>query len=345
VARDAVAGALGLPPEKVVVHPTLSGGGFGRRLWPDFVVEAALVSRAAGTPVKVVWTREEDMRHDFYRPASLHRLAAGIDGNGKLSAWQHRIVAPSINIQLFPEGTGENRWRDAVDGAAQLPYTVPSILVEYAMANTPVQILWWRSVYNSQNAFVNESFLDEIAVLAGKDPFEYRRELLPVDSRLRGVLELAAKKAGWGTPLPAGMGRGIACHACFGSFVAEVAEVSVDSNGGVRVKRIVSAVDCGRAVNPDGIRSQIEGGVIIGLTAALYGEITIENGRVQQGNYDAYKLLRYDETPEIEVHIVGSEKDPTGVGEPGLPPVAPAVCNAIYAATGKRIRRLPIRLQ
>jgi isoquinoline 1-oxidoreductase subunit beta len=344
VARGAVAEAMKVPFERVTLHPTLVGGGFGRRLWPDWVVEATMVSKAAGAPVKVVWTREDDMKNDFYRPASYHRLSAGIDAQGTLSAWQHRVVAPSITAQLMPQESREEQERDAVDGAVGLPYATPNLLVDYVMANSAVPILWWRSVYNSQHAFVNESFLDEIAALAGKDPFEYRRSLLPKDSRLRGVLELAAERAGWGKPLPPGMGRGIACHFCFSSYVAHVAEVSVSKEGKVRVHRVVSAVDCGRVVNPDGVVSQIEGGVLFGLTAASYGEITIAKGRIQQSSYDTYKLMQYDEIPEIEVHIQASDADPSGVGEPGVPPIAPAVCNAIFAATGKRVRKLPIRL-
>jgi isoquinoline 1-oxidoreductase beta subunit len=345
VARDAVAGVMGLPPEKVTVHPTLVGGGFGRRTWPDTAIESAQVSKAAGVPVKVVWTREEDMRHDLYRPASLHRLGAGIDANGKLNAWHHRVVAPSIIGQLFPQNGDPSQPPDIVDGAAQLPYATPSILVDYVVANTPVPVLWWRSVYHSQHAFVNESFIDEIAALAGKDPYEYRRSMLPDDSRIRGVLELAAEKAGWGKALPAGRGRGIACHKSFNTYVAQVAEVTVREGGAIRVDRVVCAVDCGLVINPDTVEAQMESGIVLGLTAALFGEITIKDGRIQQGNFDDYQLLRYDEVPAIEVHIVKSGADPTGVGEPGLPPLAPAVCNAIYAATGKRIRRLPIRLQ
>jgi isoquinoline 1-oxidoreductase beta subunit len=339
-----VADALKIPVEHVVLHPTLVGGAFGRRLWPDWVIESAMVSKAAGKPVKVIWTREDDMRHDFYRPASYHRISAGINADGTMSAWHHRIVGPSITAQLTPDASRENQERDAVDGAVGLQYATPNFLVEYVMANTSVPILWWRSVYNSQHAFVNESFIDEIAALARKDPFEYRRSLLPEDSRLRGVLELAAAKAGWGKPLPPGVGRGIACHFSFASYVAHVVDVSVANDGAVRVHRIVSAVDCGRVVNPDNVKSQIEGGALFGLTAALHGEITVRNGRIEQGNYDDYKLMGYGSIPEIEVHIQKSDANPTGVGEPGVPPIAPAVCNAIFAATGKRVRKLPIRL-
>jgi isoquinoline 1-oxidoreductase beta subunit len=346
-AQNAVAEATKLPLEKIKVHTTLLGGGFGRRLMPDFVSEAAHLSKAAGAPVQLVWTREDDMRHDFYRPASYHRLVAGIDKSGQLVAWTHRLVSPSISVQLFGEQDQPSR-PDAVDGAAQLPYHIPNILVDYVMANTAVPIGWWRSVYNTQNAFVNESFLDEIAAVAGVDPYEFRRRLLPENSRLFGVLELAANRAGWDKPPIAGRSRGIACHACFGSFFAEVAEVSVDdmgkaTPGRVRVHKVVCALDCGPIVHPDIIASQVEGAIALGLSAALKGEITIGKGRVQQGNFDDYPILSFDEMPEVEVHIFPSTATQGGIGEPGLPPVAPAVCNAIFAATGKRIRRLPIR--
>ena len=342
-ARRTAAQILGLPEEKVTVHVTLVGGGFGRRLMDDYVREAVEVSKAVGKPVQVVWSREDDMRHDFYRPASYHCVQAGLDAEGKLTAWSHRVVAPSITIQLFgPEARGDEPI-DAVDGAADLAYQVPNILVDYAMANTAVPIGWWRSVYNSQNPFVNESFLDEIAHAAGKDPLEFRRQLLPPDSRLRGVLELAAAKAGWGSPLPKGKGRGIAAHSCFGSWVADVAEVAVDAGGRVRVERVVCAIDCGQAVNPSIIASQLDGAVAFALTAALKSEITIEKGRAKQTDFVGFPLLRLDEMPAVEVHIVPSREAPGGVGEPGVPPVAPAVANAVFAATGKRVRRMPIR--
>ncbi|MBI5463467.1 MAG: xanthine dehydrogenase family protein molybdopterin-binding subunit [Ignavibacteriales bacterium] len=339
--QRAVAGVAGLPLEKVKIHTTLLGGGFGRRLMWDYTAEAAEVSKRIGRPVKVVWNREDDMQHDYYRPASYHRMEGALDSEGRLTSWAHHVVAPSISAQLFPNQPRQGP-PDAVDGAAQLPYAVPNILIDYVMANTPVPIAWWRSVYNSQNPFANECFIDEVAVAAAKDPYEFRLQLLPPASRLRAVLELAATKAGWGKALPSGKGRGIACHACFGSFIAQVAEVSIKKEGSVKVDRIICAVDCGQVVNPDTVKAQIEGGVIFGLTAALKGEITIKQGRVQQSNFDDYELLRFDETPTVEVHIRTSAEEPTGIGEPGVPPVAPAVCNAIFAATGKRIRRLPI---
>jgi len=340
--QGAVAEVAGLSPEKVIVHTTLAGGGFGRRLMVDYAIEAAQISKAAGAPVKVVWNREDDMRHDYYRPASLHRLKAGYDGTGKLTSWVHRIAAPSISAQLFPDAKPENP-PYAVDGAANIQYNVPNILVSYSMSNTPVPVGWWRSVYNSQNAFVNESFIDEVAAAAKVDPFDFRRKHLPEDSRLRKVLELAASEAGWGKPTGGGRGRGIACHSSFDSFVCHVAEVSV-SGKILRVHRVVSAVDCGIVVNPAILRAQIEGAVALGLTAALKGEVNIENGSAAIGNFDDYPLLIMEEMPEVEVHIIKSNEEPTGIGEPGLPPIAPAVTNALFSLTGVRIRKLPIRL-
>jgi isoquinoline 1-oxidoreductase beta subunit len=341
-AKQAVAGALGMPPEKVVVHIPLVGGAFGRRLLFDFAVEAAQVAKAVGVPVKVVWSREDDMQHDFYRPASLHRLSAGLDASGTVVAWSHRIVAPSIMGQIFPEEKQDEP--DAVDGAAQLPYGIPNVHVDYVMANTAVPVGWWRSVYNTQNAFANECFLDEVAAAAGVDPLELRRRLLPAGSRLRGVLELAADKAGWGTPAPAGRFRGLACHASFGSFAAEVVEVSVNAAGEPRVHRVVCAIDAGPIVNPDTIEAQVEGAIALSLGATLHGEITLAKGRVQQENFDSFPMLTAAEMPQVEVHIVPSQDVQGGIGEPPLPPLAPAVCNAIFAATKKRVRRLPVRL-
>ena len=343
-AQGDVAKLLGIPKEKITVHTTLLGGGFGRRAMPDFVVEAVHVSKAVGAPVKVVWTREDDMQHDYYRPASFHRVSAGLDDGGRLIAWSHRIVAPSVIAQVFG-GQPKPGEIDAVDGADELPYGIPNLLVDYVMVNTAVPVGWWRSVYNSQNPYVNECFLDEVAAATGKDPYELRRGLLKEGSRVRGVLELAATKAGWGKPLPAGHGRGIAAHFSFGSYIAQVAEVSVAKDGAVRVHRVVCAVDCGMFVNPDTIEAQMESGIVYGLSAALKGAITIDKGRVQQSNFHDYDMLRLDEMPAIEVHIVPSKEAPGGIGEPGTPPIAPAVANAVFAATGKRIRRLPMQAE
>jgi isoquinoline 1-oxidoreductase beta subunit len=325
------------------VHTTLSGGAFGRRLMFDFVVEAVRLSKAAGAPVQVVWTREDDMTHDYYRPASLHRLAAGLDADGRLVAWTHRVVAPSITAQNFPDEKAEEP--DLVDGAAQLPYAIPNLTVEAVQVDTPVPVGWWRSVYNTQNAFANEAFLDEIAAALHADPLELRLRLLPEASRLRRPLETAARRAGWGTPAPAGRFRGLACHTCFGSSVAEVAEVSVDERGQVRVHRVVAGLDCGPCVHPDCTAAQVEGAVALGLSAVLSGEITLAGGRVQQTSFDTYPMLDFRTMPDVEAHLVPSAEAVGGVGEPGLPPLAPAVCNAVFAATGRRVRRLPIRPQ
>ena len=339
-AQGEVAKALGLPEAAVTVRTTLLGGGFGRRAIPDFAVEAAQVARAAGAPVQVVWTREDDMRHDLYRPASRHELRAGLDAAGRLAAWHHRVRAPSIAAQLF--GGREGR-PDVVEGAADVPYAAGAVLVDCVTPGVGLRVGWWRSVYSSQNAFAEECFLDECAAAAGTDAVAFRRELLGKHPRLRRVVDLAAEKAGWGSPLPAGRGRGLACHVSFGSWVAEVAEVSVEK-GEVRVHRVVAAVDCGRVVNPDTVEAQVESAVVYGLSAALRGEITLERGRVREGNFDDYQPLRFDEMPAVEVHLVPSAEDPGGIGEPGLPPIAPAVANALFAATGRRFRRMPFRL-
>ncbi len=339
-ARSEVAKALGLPEEKVKVHVTFLGGGFGRRALFDFAVEAAQVSRAAGGPVQVLWTREDDVRHDHYRPAGRNELRAGLTADGKLAAWHHRVRTFSIGQQLF--GTPKRGDRpDVVEGAATTAYTAGAMRVEAAIPEIPLPLGWWRSVYASQNAFAEECFVDEVAEAAGKDPLAFRLALLPAASRLRGALELAAAKAGWGTALPAGRARGLACHSSFGSHVAEVAEVSVEK-GQVRVHRVVAAVDCGVALNPDSAEHQIEGAIVYGLSAALRGEITVSKGAVVQGNFDDYEPLRMSEMPAVEVHVVPSREAPGGLGEPGLPPIAPAVANALFALTGKRVRRLPI---
>jgi isoquinoline 1-oxidoreductase beta subunit len=342
-AQSAVAEALGLNPDQVTVHVTLLGGGFGRRFLPEEVVEAAQVSKAVGGPIKLVFTREDDMQHDWYRPVSLHRMWGGLDAAGKPTGWFHRVVAPSISEQRWPGSVVNGLDNDAVDGAADLHYAIPNLRVEYGMLATPVPVSWWRSVYASQTAFANESFIDEMAHAGGKDPVELRRSLLADSPRHLAVLNLAAEKAGWGSP-PAGRGQGVAIHHFFSdAIVAEVAEVSVDGNN-IRVHKVTCAVDCGLAVNPGNVVAQIQSGVIYGLTAALKGAITIEGGRVKQSNFHDYPVLRIDEVPVIDVHIVPSSDGPKGVGEPGVPPIAPAVANAVFAATGKRIRELPIKI-
>jgi isoquinoline 1-oxidoreductase beta subunit len=341
--------AAGLKPQQVKIHTMLLGGGFGRRAVPDshFVQEAVQVSKAVKAPVKVIWTREDDIRGGYYRPTAYHSISAALGADGKPVAWQHRIVAQSFIAGtpfepfIFKNGVDET----AVEGAAELPYEVPNLQVEWQQVKIGVPTLWWRSVGHSHNAFVIESFLDELANAAGKDPYEYRRSLLGKNTRHLAALNLAAEKAGWGKALPPGRSRGIAVHDSFGSYIAHVAEVSVSKKGEVKVHRVVCGIDCGPTVNPETVRAQMEGAIVFGLTAALYGEITFEKGRVQQRNFHDYPTLRMNEMPVVEVHIVPSNEKMGGVGEPGVPPVAPAVCNAIFAATGKRIRRLPIRAE
>ena len=349
--RDSVAQALGLDPDQVKVNVTLMGGGFGRRLEHDYAVEAALVSKAAQVPVKVLWTREDDMRSSTYRPPSLHQLSAVVDGAGWPLAFTHRIVAPSISAQKGQPGP--NGIDPDLPDEAAFVYGVPNVSLEYVAAETVVPLGWMRSVYALQAAFASESFIDELAAAAGKDPLEYRLHMLAKDqdipfftttwhtARMRGVLQLAADKAGWTKPLPAGRFRGIACFACFSSYVAEVVEISLEKEV-PRVHRVVAAVDCGQVVNPSILEQQIPGGVIYALSNALRAQITIEKGRVVQGNFDDYAPVRMDEAPVVEVYAVPSTESPTGIGEPSVPPLAPALCNAIYAATKKRIRALPI---
>ena len=332
----------GLPREKVLVHTTMLGGGFGRRGETDYVGDAVETSKAVGAPVKVIWSREDDMQHGYYRPYTYNVLQAALDAQGHAVAWTHRLVSTGLLAQRgAPLANGIDR--TAVEGAANMPYGVPDLQVEYHHRDMGVPVGFWRSVGASHNAFVVESFVDELAAAAAKDPLEYRRALLARSPRHRAVLELAAQKAGWGTPPAAGRHRGIAVAFSYGSYAAEVAEVSVGPDGRVRVHRVVCAIDCGVVANPDQVRAQMEGGIVYGLTAALYGEITIDRGRVQQSNFHDYPMLRIDEMPEIEVHIVESGEAPGGAGEPGTPPIAPAVTNAIFAATGTRVRSLPIR--
>jgi isoquinoline 1-oxidoreductase beta subunit len=331
----------GVAPEQVKVHTTYLGGGFGRRFELDFIQEALEASKAVGAPVKVVWSREDDIQHEYYRPASYHRMRAGLDARGQPVVWTHRVVAPSIMARVFPNTVQNGLDGEAVEGAVEMPYAVPNVHVDYVLTDTGVPVGFWRSVNHSFNAFAVESFIDELAHAAGQDPYEYRRMLLAAAPRYLRVLELAATRAGWGSTLPAGVFRGIAVHKAFESYVAQVAEVSVAADGTVRVHRVVCAVDCGPVVNPDTVEAQMQSGIVYGLTAALYGEIGIERGRVTQGNFHDYQMLLMADMPLIEVHIVPSTDPQGGVGEPGTPPIAPAVGNAIFAATGKRIRTLP----
>jgi isoquinoline 1-oxidoreductase subunit beta len=340
-----VAALLKLPLEAIVVHTTLMGGGFGRRLETDYVIEAVHVSKAVGAPVQVVWTREDDMQYGVFRPASLHRLQAGFDKNGQLISWAHRVVAPSVLERVAPKAVHNGLDPTAVEGATDLPYKCPNVLVDYHRTDTPIPVGWWRGVYNVQGAFASECFLDEVAHTAKADPLAFRLSLLDKSPRLKGVLTLAAQKAGWGQPLPKGRAQGIACYYYSGcnTYVAQVAEVSVAQDGTLTVHRVVCAVDCGLVVNPSGVEAQIEGAIAYGLSAILYGEITVETVWVMQRNFDTYPVVRMSEMPTVEVHIVPSTEPPGGMGEPGVPPLAPAIANAIFALTGKRVRRLPIR--
>ncbi|MDJ0862379.1 MAG: xanthine dehydrogenase family protein molybdopterin-binding subunit [Gammaproteobacteria bacterium] len=343
--QQAAARITGLAPEAVKIHTTFLGGGFGRRANPrsDFVSMAVETSKGIGKPVKLVWTREDDTRGGYYRPMHLSRLQAGLDAEGNLVAWTHRLVGESIMKGTpFEAFIKDGIDATSVEGAADMPYAVPHQLVDYHPIDNGVPVLWWRSVGHSYTAFAVEGFLDEVAVAGRRDPVELRLALLKEDPRQARVLQAAADKSGWGKPLPEGRGRGIALHKSFKSVVAQVAEVSVDNNGNPRVHRVTCAVDCGLAVDPDNIHAQMESSIVFGLSAALRGAITFEAGRVQQSNFHDYPLLRINEMPKVDVHILASDADLGGVGEPGTPPIAPAVCNALYAATGRRVRRLPI---
>jgi isoquinoline 1-oxidoreductase subunit beta len=340
------AGITGLKLNQIKLHTTLLGGGFGRRAVPDghFVSEAVQVSKAVKAPVKVVWTREDDIRGGYYRPRAYHTISAGLDAAGNPLYWKHNIVC-----QSFIAGTPFEAFimKDGVDGVAveganELPYQVPNHQLEWKQAPNGVPTLWWRSVGSSHTAFVVEGFIDELAKAAGKDPFEYRRMLMEKSPRQKKVLEYVAEKAGWKNPLSAGRGKGIAVHESFGSVVAMVAEVSIAKNN-LKVHKVTVAIDCGQVVNPDTIKAQMEGCVVFGLTAALYGEISFENGRVKQRNFHDYKMIRMYEMPVVEVHIMDSKEKMGGVGEPGVPPVAPAVMNALFTLTGKRVRTLPLQ--
>jgi len=338
----------GLDPQQVSIHTLYAGGSFGRRanVWSDYIVEAVSIAKAygaEGTPIKLQWTREDDLHGGLYRPMYFHKLEAGLNEKKELVAWRHVIVGQSI----MGGGPFEVMVKNGVDptsveGAATIAYDIPNIDVELSTTKTGVPVLWWRVVGSSHTTFAVEAFIDEVAHAAGKDPFTFRRDLLAHEPRLLAVLELAAEKAGWTSgPLPAGRGRGIAVGEAFKTFVAQVAEVTVDTAGQVSVDRVVCAVDCGIAINPDVITAQMEGGIGFGLGAVMYGAITLKNGRVEQDNFNNYRVLRINEMPKVEVHIVPSAEAPTGVGEPGVAPIGPAVANAIFAATGKRVHMLP----
>ena len=348
VDQGTAAQITGLKPEQVEIHTQFLGGGFGRRATPtsDFVREAVEVAKAAKLPVKTVWTREDDIHGGYYRPQFFHKVKVGLDAKGAPVAWQHMLVGQSFLIGTPFEGMVKDGVDPtAVEGVFDSAYLtdVPNHLVEHHAPKSPVTTLWWRSVGHSHTGFVMETLVDELAKAAGQDPLAYRRARLAKHPRHLGALDLAAAKAGWGTPLPRGRFRGLAVHESFNSYVAQVAEVSVDA-GRVRVHRVVCAIDCGTAVNPAGVVAQLESAVVFGLSAALHGEITMREGRVQQSNFHDYPALRLHEMPVVEVHIVPSTERPSGVGEPGVPPIAPAVANAVFAATGRRLRRLPLRL-
>ena len=330
--------ASGLPANKINLHTLYMGGGFGSRGGGAYVTETVGISKALGVPIKVTYTREDDLSTDRFRPASYMRFKAGMDSSGKLTAWTARVSCSSF------AGLRNGIDREGVAGIADIPYTVPNVQVEYREPGIKIPTNYWRSVGHSQNTFFTESFIDELAVEAGKDPVEFRRELLANQPRLLGALNLAAEKAGWGKPLPAGRAMGVAAVNCFGSFNAQIAEVSI-VQGKVRVHRVVSAVDCGQAVNPAGVEQQMQSAIVYGLSAALRGNITFEKGRVQQTNFHQYEPLRIDEMPVIETYIVPSTNNPGGMGEVGTPAIAPAVGNAIFKATGKRVRRMPFSLE
>ena len=353
--QRAVAQVLSMPPEKVIVHTTLMGGGFGRRYMADYPAEAAQIAKVVQKPVQLVWTREDDMTHDFYRPATCHRFRGAVDATGRPVAWSHTIA--STSIRAFWGGPSAKAEETEVGGALQMPYAIPNVRLEFNPATSAVPRAWWRSVENSFNGFAVESFIDELASAAGQDPFQFRKNLLVKQKsakpagdddvnpdRLRAVLELAAAKSGWDKPLPKGKGRGIAAFCSFGSYFAEVAEVSVADDKTFKIDRIVAAVDCGPIVNPESVRSQTEGAIIYGLSAALKNAITIKNGAVEQTNFDGYDPIRINEAPPIDVYLAPSGDDPGGMGEPALPPIAPAVANAIFAASGQRLRKLPLKL-
>ena len=367
MARIAAAKHSRYSVDDILVHTTWIGGGFGRRLMQDFVAECAFIADRLQQPVKLIFSREEDTRHDFYRPASLHRLTASVDNNGRINGWQHRLAHPKVMHWfvpdaaaaqysfmpkfMFPALTTAGKLGEGIlapndssgyEGANDLPYAIDNIQVDFVHSEPGVPVGYWRAVGHSHNGFVTESFIDELAHQQRQDPLQFRRALLQQHPRALGVLDKAASMANWGKPLP-GCTQGVAVHKSFGTWVAQIADVKTDGNR-IQVQRIVCAVDCGLVVNPDTVKAQMEGGMLFGLTAALYGKITLNQGAVQQSNFHDYPLLRLAETPQLEVAIIASHEDPTGVGEPGVPPVAAAVANAVFAATGKRLRELPLQL-
>ena len=335
--------AAGLSPEKVIVHNHLLGGGFGRRLEADVAVRAVQIAQHVDGPVKIVWTREEDIQHDMYRPYWVDRISAGLDAKGRPVAWNNRFAGSSVIARWLPPGFKNGLDPDSTEGAIDLVYDLPNFHVEFVRVEPPgIPTAFWRSVGPSHNVFVTESFVDELAAAAKQDAVAYRRALLDRSPRAKAALNLAAEKADWGKPVPKGSGRGVSLQFAFGSYMAHVAEVEVSENGAVRIRRVVCAVDCGTVVNPDTVQAQVQSGIIFGATAALYGEITLKDGRVEQSNFDTYQMLRMNEAPAIDVHIVNSQEPPGGIGETGTSAIVPAIANAIFAATGKRLRKMPI---
>lgn len=342
LAQAQAAKVLGLRPEQVTIHNQLMGGGFGRRLEVDGVIKAVRVAKEVQGPVKVIWTREEDIQQELYRPAYLDTIAGRLH-NGRPLAWRHKVAGSSIMARYIPVAFVNGLDSDAVDGSVNMPYDIPNVRVEYVRQEPPgVPTAFWRGVGPGHNVFVVESFMDELANEAESDPVAFRRALLGKEPRLRAALDLAAEKAGWGKPLPARTGRGVSIQTAFGTYLATIAEAEVDGEGEVRVRKVVCGVDCGIVVNPDTVRAQLQGGIIFGLTAALYGQITIDKGRVQQSNFHDYRMLRINEAPLVEVHIVPSGEPPGGMGECGTVAAPAALTNAIFAAVGKRLRTLPI---
>jgi len=345
-AQGAAAKIAGLPVEKVRVHNFYLGGGFGRRLEVDNVVQAVSFAKLVKAPVKFIWSREEDIQHDMYRPYYIDHISARLGKDGKPAAWFHRVTGSSIMARFAPGAMKGGVDPDAVEGARELQYTIPAMRVEFVQHEPPLPTAFWRGVGPTHNVFVVESFMDELALAAGQDPVAYRRSLLDKSPRMLGVLNLVAEKSGWTTkmkPMPGRrVGRGVSAQFAFGTYMAQVAEVSVGADGEVKVHRVVCALDCGQVINPDTVVAQMEGGIVFGLTAALWSEITLDKGRVAQSNFGDYRMMRMNEAPHVEVHIVASHDDPGGIGEPGTAAIAPAVANAIAAATGKRIRKLPI---
>ena len=341
-AQQAAAAATGLPPEKVTIHNQLVGGGYGRRLVAESIGQAAAFAKQVSYPLKVIWTREQDIRHDLFRPAYHDQIAAGFDAKGLPAVWTDRVCGASVLQDYLPAGLPQGQLdSDAVEGAAITPYAFPATRVDWVRHDAPVKVNWWRGVGPTHNVFVVESFLDECAHANGRDPIDYRRALLQQNPRALAVLNLAATQAGWGGALPARTGRGVSLHQSFGSYAALVVEATVETSGEIRIRRLTAAIDCGIAINPDSVRAQIEGGVIFGLSAALYNGITFTDGHIDQGNFNDYRQMRIDEVPPFDISLIQSDADPGGMGEVGTVSAAPALGNAIFAATGKRLRSLP----